>query len=134
MGNNGFRHGGDGGDQTSEEFGHVRSEVRKIEGRQSGHEEGHVRRGRSPTVKGRNESQSLLNVENSRNLPVADLTRKAAGGRHVVNVDTRDAVEFSRDSQPLSNIPLCDVDGKSKPSRNESSQAAFSVSTVGSFD
>ena len=63
MGNMGFGHGGD---HEGVEFGRVRSEVRKIEGRHSGHRDGHSR-GRSPTLK------DCFGVHNSRKLPVIEL-------------------------------------------------------------
>ena len=78
MDNKGFGHGGEGID-----CGHVRSEVRRIE-------EGHVRQGRSLTVKAAHEETSGKLIEVARAFPVVSLSCKAASGRHVdVGVEGR---------------------------------------------
>ena len=82
MGNRGFGHGGDQADVCDLnvcDLGHVRSEVRKIEGKQAEH----VTRGRSPTVKSRREMSDTL-IEVARTLPSVDLIKQSSFSRSVV--------------------------------------------------
>ena len=73
MGNRGFGHGGDQAVENVCDLGHVRSEVRKIEGKQAEH----VSRGRSPTLKScRGMSDKLIEV--ARKLPVVDLVNNSS--------------------------------------------------------
>ena len=52
-----------------------------------------------------------MGVDNSRKLPVVDLTRKAAGGRHVLNVDSCSTVDLIR--KAANGRHVVNVDGRS---------------------
>ena len=76
-----------------------------------------------------------MSVEVARTLPVVDLTRKAAIGRHVVNVDTRKAAigrhVVNVDGRNTIDCSYADIsqppshEGNLEPSRNESSVKPF---------